>query len=274
MGRSFDAEEKQDNLAQRLHARMAKEASEKLLARLQKFHPEQGWGAQPNKPEQPVLSGVAAPVAKPLSTKRYNSREEAIRQKVVAARTIRASGGRIAMSGWRYALLVDDLATPTKFYQKVVCNYYDVALSGVMSESRSAYLVWPRQMTMAIARHLTSLSMPTLGRRFGRDHTTVLHAIRRVEKLRREDADVERQYQELVEQIQKYWRALSGGQTVAADGGTGRGVQADGETDGVADACAGCTHRAVAHRVRVALEADSSPQVLRNRISKALNTVH
>ena len=66
--------------------------------------------------------------------------------------------------------------------QKMVSRHYGVSKSDLLSERRHRSVVWPRQIGMYLSKQLTSRSLPEIGRRFGgRDHTTVLHAIRKIE---------------------------------------------------------------------------------------------
>ena len=72
--------------------------------------------------------------------------------------------------------------------QKLVARHYNVSRSDILSERRTAAVVKPRQIAMYLAKVLTLRSLPEIGRRFGgRDHTTVLHAVRKIEKLLGED---------------------------------------------------------------------------------------
>jgi chromosomal replication initiator protein len=65
---------------------------------------------------------------------------------------------------------------------KVVSRHFGVSRGDILSQRRHRSVVWPRQIGMYLAKQLTSRSLPEIGRRFGnRDHTTVLHAIRKIE---------------------------------------------------------------------------------------------
>jgi chromosomal replication initiator protein len=65
---------------------------------------------------------------------------------------------------------------------KVVSRHFGVSKGDILSQRRHRSVVWPRQIGMYLAKQLTSRSLPEIGRRFGnRDHTTVLHAIRKIE---------------------------------------------------------------------------------------------
>jgi chromosomal replication initiator protein len=73
--------------------------------------------------------------------------------------------------------------------QKLVASRYNVSRSDILSERRTAAVVKPRQIAMYLSKVLTLRSLPEIGRRFGgRDHTTVLHAVRKIEKQIGEDS--------------------------------------------------------------------------------------
>ena len=73
--------------------------------------------------------------------------------------------------------------------QKVVGRHYNVSRNDLLSSRRTQVIVRPRQIAMYLSKTLTPRSLPEIGRRFGgRDHTTVLHAVRKIEKLVGEDA--------------------------------------------------------------------------------------
>ena len=77
----------------------------------------------------------------------------------------------------------------TEGWQKLVASRYNVSRSDILSERRTAAVVKPRQIAMYLSKVLTLRSLPEIGRRFGgRDHTTVLHAVRKIEKQIGEDA--------------------------------------------------------------------------------------
>ena len=68
--------------------------------------------------------------------------------------------------------------------QKLVASHYSVTRADILSSRRTAIVVKPRQVAMYLAKALTLRSLPEIGRRFGgRDHTTVLHAVRKIEGL-------------------------------------------------------------------------------------------
>ena len=72
--------------------------------------------------------------------------------------------------------------------QKKVAEYYSIRISDMHSPRRSRTVARPRQVAMYLAKQLTSRSLPEIGRKFGgRDHTTVLHAVKKIEALLREE---------------------------------------------------------------------------------------
>jgi chromosomal replication initiator protein len=77
--------------------------------------------------------------------------------------------------------------------QKAVSERYNIPLLEMKSARRAREVSRPRQVAMYISKQLTPQSLPEIGRRFGnRDHTTVIHAIRRIESLRKEDPELRR----------------------------------------------------------------------------------
>ncbi|MEI8295976.1 MAG: helix-turn-helix domain-containing protein, partial [Alphaproteobacteria bacterium] len=72
--------------------------------------------------------------------------------------------------------------------QKRVAEFYRIKLSDMQSPRRSQTLVRPRQVAMYISKQYTTRSLPEIGRKFGgRDHTTVLYAVRKIDELRGTD---------------------------------------------------------------------------------------
>jgi chromosomal replication initiator protein len=67
---------------------------------------------------------------------------------------------------------------------RIVAKHYNVSRADLLSQRRTANVVKPRQVAMFLAKTLTLRSLPEIGRRFGgRDHTTVLHAVRKIDRL-------------------------------------------------------------------------------------------
>lgn len=94
--------------------------------------------------------------------------------------------------------LQDKLITISNI-QKMVADYYRIKVSDLLSKSRSRKVARPRQLAMALAKELTNHSFPEIGNQFGgRDHTTVLHACRKIEELKRDDHDIKEDYKNLL----------------------------------------------------------------------------
>jgi chromosomal replication initiator protein len=76
--------------------------------------------------------------------------------------------------------------------QRTVAEYYNLRLAEMLSQRRSRVIARPRQVAMYLCKQLTSRSLPEIGRRFGgRDHTTVMHAVRKIEDLCRSDSQLD-----------------------------------------------------------------------------------
>ncbi len=87
--------------------------------------------------------------------------------------------------------------------QRAVAEYYNLRLSELLSARRSRNIARPRQVAMYLAKQLTERSLPEIGRRFGgRDHTTVIHAVRKIEELRRQDSALDEDIHRLTRQLQ------------------------------------------------------------------------
>ena len=82
--------------------------------------------------------------------------------------------------------------------QKTVAEYYNIKLSDLLSKRRSRSITRPRQLAMALTKELTRHSLPEIGEAFnGRDHTTVLHACKKIAELRKENPSHEEDYRNL-----------------------------------------------------------------------------
>jgi chromosomal replication initiator protein len=83
--------------------------------------------------------------------------------------------------------------------QKTVAEYFKIRVADLLSKRRTRSITRPRQIAMSLAKELTSHSLPEIGDAFGgRDHTTVLHACRRVKELRDSESRVHEDYQNLL----------------------------------------------------------------------------
>ena len=88
--------------------------------------------------------------------------------------------------------------------QKIVVNYYNLSMSDFLSSRRSRHVARPRQIAMYLSKKLTTKSLPDIGRKFtGRDHTTVIHAIKKIEELMGGDKKFEYEVQDISNKILK-----------------------------------------------------------------------
>ncbi|CAN1484447.1 DnaA ATPase involved in DNA replication initiation [Rhabdaerophilaceae bacterium] len=88
--------------------------------------------------------------------------------------------------------------------QRLVANHYNVSRADILSSRRTAVVVRPRQIAMYLAKSLTLRSLPEIGRRFGgRDHTTVLHAVRKIEGMVAADTELATEIDHLKRMLQE-----------------------------------------------------------------------
>ena len=83
-----------------------------------------------------------------------------------------------------------DKRTTIDEIQKKVAEHFNISVKEMQSSRRARTVARPRQIAMYLAKQLTSRSLPEIGRKFDRDHTTVMHAVRKVEELILEDASL------------------------------------------------------------------------------------
>jgi len=99
----------------------------------------------------------------------------------------------------RDLLALQDKLVTIDNIQRVVSEYYKVKLSELLSKRRSRSIARPRQVAMALAKELTNHSLPEIGEAFGgRDHTTVLHACRKVKELQETSRDIGEDFKQLL----------------------------------------------------------------------------
>ncbi len=144
-------------------------------------------------------SEVAFFVAKRI---RSNVRElEGALRRILA--TARLTGQTItldfAKDALRDLLAVQDRQVTIENIQKTVAEYFKIRVADLLSKGRSRSITRPRQIAMALTKELTNHSLPEIGDAFGgRDHTTVLHACKKINELRKSDARVEEDYTNLL----------------------------------------------------------------------------
>ena len=99
----------------------------------------------------------------------------------------------------RDLLALQDKLVTLDNIQKTVAEYYKVKVVDLLSKRRSRSIARPRQMAMALAKELTNHSLPEIGDHFGgRDHTTVIHACRKVKELIQEAGEFAEDYKNLM----------------------------------------------------------------------------
>ncbi len=136
---------------------------------------------------------------------RSNIRElEGALRRVIA--TARFQGQKISVEFAKLALhdliILQDKQVSIENIQKTVAEYYKIRVADLQSKRRTRSVARPRQIAMALAKSLTSHSLPEIGYAFGgRDHTTVLYACRKIEELRSEEVIVEEDYTNLHRQL-------------------------------------------------------------------------
>lgn len=99
-------------------------------------------------------------------------------------------------------LALQDKQVSIENIQRVVADYYKIKVSDLHSKRRSRSVARPRQVAMSLAKELTNHSLPEIGEAFGgRDHTTVLHACRKINELKESDPDIREDYQNLLRHL-------------------------------------------------------------------------
>ena len=86
--------------------------------------------------------------------------------------------------------------------QKLVANYYDLKVSVLKSKNNSQQIAFPRQIAMYLSKQLTQCSLPDLGRRFGgKHHSTVIHAIHKIENKRVKEKEFDRLIESFIQSL-------------------------------------------------------------------------
>ncbi len=99
----------------------------------------------------------------------------------------------------RDLLALQDKLVTIDNIQKTVAEYYKIKVADLLSKRRNRSVARPRQIAMALSKELTNHSLPEIGDAFGgRDHTTVLHACRKIKTLREETHDIKEDYSNLI----------------------------------------------------------------------------
>jgi chromosomal replication initiator protein len=104
-----------------------------------------------------------------------------------------------AKEALRDLLALQERLVTVENIQKTVAEYYKIRIADLLSKRRSRSIARPRQVAMALAKELTNHSLPEIGDAFGgRDHTTVLHACKRVKELRESERRIGEDYMNLL----------------------------------------------------------------------------
>ena len=105
----------------------------------------------------------------------------------------------LASEGLKDLLAFQERLVTINNIQKTVAEYFKIRVSDLHSKNRARQVVRPRQLAMALSKELTSHSLPEIGDAFGgRDHTTVLHACRKVVELNASDIRIREDYSNLL----------------------------------------------------------------------------
>jgi chromosomal replication initiator protein len=105
----------------------------------------------------------------------------------------------LAREALRDLLAIQNRQVSVENIQKTVADYYKIKVSEMYSKRRSRNVARPRQIAMALAKELTQMSLPDIGEAFGgRDHTTVLHACRKVALLKSSNSEITRDFDSLL----------------------------------------------------------------------------
>ncbi|MDG1986498.1 MAG: chromosomal replication initiator protein DnaA [Halieaceae bacterium] len=133
---------------------------------------------------------------------RSNVRElEGALKRVVASAhfTKRAVDIDLVKDSLRDLIALQDRQVSLENIQRTVAEYYKIKVSDLMSKRRSRSVARPRQVAMSLSKELTNHSLPEIGENYGgRDHTTVLHACRRIALLRESSLDIREDYKNLL----------------------------------------------------------------------------
>ena len=144
-------------------------------------------------------SDVAFFIAKHIQSN-IRELEGALRRVMASARfTGQVISLDLAKEALRDLLVLQDKLVTISNIQKVVAEYFKIRVADLLSPRRSRSITRPRQIAMALAKELTTHSLPEIGDAFGgRDHTTVLHATRKVVELRDSDIRINEDYNNLL----------------------------------------------------------------------------
>jgi chromosomal replication initiator protein len=129
--------------------------------------------------------------------------EGALKRVIASANfTGRAIDVELVREALKDLLALQDKQVGIDNIQRVVCEYYKIKMNDMVSKRRNRSVARPRQVAMALAKELTNHSLPEIGEAFGgRDHTTVLHACRKIKELQEETADIREDMKNLLRSL-------------------------------------------------------------------------
>jgi chromosomal replication initiator protein len=108
----------------------------------------------------------------------------------------------LAKEALKDILAVQNRQVSLENIQKTVADYYKIKVADMFSKKRSRIIARPRQIAMMLTKELTQLSYPDIGEAFGgRDHTTVIHAVRTITELKESDANLNRDFSLLMQML-------------------------------------------------------------------------
>ena len=109
---------------------------------------------------------------------------------------------QMAKEALRDLLSIKNRQISVENIQKAVADFYKIKVADMYSKRRPAAIARPRQIAMYLAKELTQKSLPEIGESFGgRDHTTVLHAVRKIGADRKQDTELNQQLHVLEQTI-------------------------------------------------------------------------
>jgi chromosomal replication initiator protein len=138
----------------------------------------------------PLADNVAIYIAGKIKSNIRELEGSLIRLIAYASLTGREITLSLAQDVLRNVLQNDDRAVTIESVQKAVAEHYSLKVTEIKSKNNSKSVAMPRQIAMYLCKNLTNASLPEIGRSFGgKHHSTVIHSIRKIEELRKTDAD-------------------------------------------------------------------------------------
>jgi chromosomal replication initiator protein len=137
---------------------------------------------------------------------RSNIRElESYLRRVVAFASLKGEAIEIDLAKESLKDLLDSTAriVTVEKIQKIVCHKYKIKPAQLKSKNNSPKVAFPRQIAMYLSKELTGASLPEIGKKFGgKHHTTVIHSVRKIDKLRQENREFNKEINSLIQFIQ------------------------------------------------------------------------